>query len=89
MYSISQAVVMYASAGSICTLAPVVPIASVPGGGIRGDEADVPGRTAAAPIVEQRDREADDLLVRALLLTEHFPPPVARSIVTNVRPRCK
>jgi WD40-like Beta Propeller Repeat len=32
---------MYASAGSVCQVAPVVPIRTVPGGGVSGVEADV------------------------------------------------
>ena len=50
-YSSSQAELMYATAGSVCQLAPLVPTRNVPGGGVVGVDAGadgVPSVTIAA-----------------------------------------
>src|SRR5947207_292488 len=64
MYSSSQAVVMYASPGSSCTLAPVVPILNVPPGGVgcgTSGEADTDAPVANASAARLKNRSGRSL----------------------------
>src|SRR5262245_12897181 len=79
---------MYASAGSTCTLAPVVPKRSVSGGGTGDDEADEPMALREAAATAPRVRSAprsNVLLPRRCSRPSISPPPITRLIVTKGR----